>query len=715
MNVETGVADDKIAAQPGNSIRDMLPDPRAIWAVVRRNLPLFLIVLILVVVGTIAWTSRQTPRYVARSSLLVQPRGEVVVDVKSVTPDMPASADLVDTRVLLVQSPLLARRVAAIYDARHPAAQPRNPSQIDALAAELLGMISAARAGGTYIIDITATSENAEQATEVANLFAEQFVASDKDAKVAANSNADTWLRQRSAELEREATAADAALQQYKIRNGLLSANGRSGAENQISNLDSGIAQAEAELAEKQGRLAAARRQLTSGGGGADVGAALGSGTIGSLRQQEATASAKVAQLQSVYGEQHPLRRQAQSELADVRSQIQLEIDRILSNLEAEVRVASSRLSSLRASRQQSMSVLASNNAAQVGLEELQRRADAAKQIYETFLNRSRETAAQQGLQQADVRVAVLADVPFEPDFPNWRLALAFALVGGVLLGVIAIAVAEYLQGGVRTKADVERRLRVRYAGAVPTLKSTLGKIRATEPPHEYVVSQPMSSFAESFRALRAFMLLGSGAVQGAARAIAIASPLPQEGKTTTSVCLARASAMGGVRTVLVDCDLRRRGSSELLLPDDRGGLYEYFAGTMPLDQALYIDEATGLAMLGTAYPQPNALDPLTSDNLARLIADLKQRFEVVIVDTAPILGVADARVVAAAVDRVLLVTRWRKTSLRACEAAIDVLLDVGAKISGIALTQVDITRYASTGHTDSYSYQKKFRGYYTN
>lgn len=706
---------DAASRSGGLTVKEMLPDPRALWSVLRRNMLLFLAVFIVVAGAVIGWTSRQTPSYSATSSLMVQPRTETVVDVKSVTPDMPATADVVDTRVRLIASSTLAQRVAAAYVRRHPDRRPATEAGMTGLATQLLGMISVARSGSTYLIDVTATSQEAAHASEVANLFAEEFVALDKEAKSSANANADVWLRQRTRQLAQEATAADAALQAYKIRNGLLSSNGRSGAENQISNLDTGIAGAEADLAEKQGRLAAARQQLRSGSGGADVGAALGSGTIGGLRAREAETSAKVAQLATLYGDQHPELRRVRSELSDIREQIQLEINRILSNLEAEVRVSSSRLSSLRASRGQSTAVLAGNNAAQVGLDELQRKADAAKGIYETFLNRSRETAAQQGLQQADTRVALLAQTPFEPDFPNWRLAIVFALAGGIALGLIAIALAEYLAGGVRTKVDVEQRLRLRYAGTVPTLSSTLGTRRAAEPPHDYVVSHPFSAFAESFRQLRAFILLGGRGGSPRAHVIAVASALPQEGKTTTAMCLARTSAMAGVSTVLVDCDLRRRGSSELLIGGRSNGLYDYLDGRSGIEDAIVVDEPTGLAVLGSAEPQSSALDPLTPENVTRMIADLKRRYEVVIFDTAPLLGVADARAIASCVDSVLLATRWRKTSIRACEAAIDILLDAGAKIDGVALTQVDIRQYASAGHTDAYSYQKRFRGYYVN
>lgn len=699
---------------PDTSWRSILPDPRLMLMVFRRHLWLFLGVFALIVAGALGWAAMQVPTYSALASVLVQPKAESVVNIQAVSPDLPVSTDVVDTSVRLMQSRTLNLRVADLFARRHPDRAPANQAERVALAQELAGMTNIYRVGSTFVIEIVAKSTSPAMAAEVANLFVNQFVTMDRDAKVSANSNADTWLRARTRQLERDAAAADAALQQYKISHGLMSANGATMAEQELSSLNQQIAAAQADLAEKQGRLNAAREQLRAGGRGADVGAALGSGTIGTLRAREAEASAQVAQLQARYGSLYPDLRKAQNELGEIRAQIQLEIDRILSNLDAEVQVAASRLSSLRASKGQSTGTLAANNAASVGLTQLQRRADAAKAIYETFLNRSRETTAQQGLQRADFRVAQLAEIPGLPDFPDLKLTAMLAVVGGLLGGLIAVGVAEYLQSGISTKADVERRLRVRYAGAVPTLASTLGKARTGEAPHDYILSRPFSTYAEAFRALRAFLVLGSGPGGGGTRTVAIVSPLPQEGKTTTAVCIARVAAMSGVPTVLVDCDLRRRGSSELLRIGSNG-LYDYLAGRATLDQALVLDEETGLQVLGTAAPQPDVHDPLTPEALAQMMVDLRSRFKVIIFDTPPVLGVADARAIAAQVDRVLVICRWRQTSLRAAEAAIDLLLDVGAKISGVALTQVDITRYASTGHDDTYGYQKKFQGYYVN
>lgn len=695
----------------GGRLKGLLPDPGYLWMVFRRHLWLFLGVAAAILALVALRTLTMVPVYTSIASVVIEPRKNDVIKMQSVVPNLPADSDVVDTEVRMITSPTLAMRVVTDLSRQGYDMGPiATEVQLERSAAALLRRIAVVRAGLTYVIDITASSDNADEAAAIANTIARQYVASQKDAKVGATRSANVWLNRRLTELRAAAGAADAALQNYKIRNGLMSAQGATMAEQEVSALNQQISLARAELAEKQGRLSAARAQLSRGGGGADVGASLSSGTVGGLRAREAEASQNLAQLESRYGPLYPEVRTAKSQLADIRSQIQQEIDRILSSLEAEVRVASSRLGSLQGSQSSARGSLASNSQAQVGYMELERRAEATKLIYEAFLNRSKETAAQEGLQQPDARISSFGAVPAFPDSPNYQIAALFGLFAALVAGFLAIGLAEYLQRGVQTKSDVERRLRVRYAGAVPTLASTLNGMRETEAPQDYIVSHPFSSFAESFRSLRAFVALRSRA-----RTLAISSPLPQEGKTTTSVCLARTAALAGTKTVLVDCDLRRRGTSTMLLRQPTAGLVEVLTGEATLDQALVLDEPTGLYILGTSESPSSAFDPLTPANLDRLMKQLKERFEFIILDTAPVLGVADARAVAAAVDSVLVLTRWRKTSINAAETAVELLLDANANIAGLALTQVDIRRYASTGQSDVYGYHKKFSGYYQN
>ena len=119
--------------------------------------------------------------------------------------------------------------------------------------------------------------------------------------------------------------------------------------------------------------------------------------------------------------------------------------------------------------------------------------------------------------------------------------------------------------------------------------------------------------------------------------------------------------------------------------------------------------------MLGSNEAVGSQQLPLTQERVSKMFDEFKERYDAVIVDTAPLLGVAEGRIIATCADRVLLVTQWKKTSARAVEAAVDMLSDAKAKVTGLSLTQVDIRRYASTGEGDVYAYTKKFRGYYQN
>jgi polysaccharide biosynthesis transport protein len=693
-----------------------LPDPGLLWQVFRRNLGLFLAVVAITLAAVAAFALTRTRIYEAQSSLLVQPAAAPVKSSVEAGAQAQAStsADAIDTQIRLIQSEFIARRAANAYAERFasPDGDAWTSDERADLAGRMLGSVSAARDGATLVIDITASGTDPAFAAATANLFAEQFIQAQIDAKTQAASGASRFLNQRLDELQRDALAAQAAVDAYKVRNGLLGANGGTMAEQEVSTLNQQLAQAQADLAEKRGRLAAAQEQLTRGSRGADVGAALASGTIGGLRSQEATTSSELAAVTARYGPLHPQRKQLENRLAEIRSSIQQEIERVLSNLRADVATAQSRVSSLAGSRGGAAGELAANGRAQAGLNALTQKALAAQTIYQNYLQRTREVGALQGAELADAEIAVRAEVPSEPSSPRLKLLALFGIMASLGLGVTAIGVAEYLRRGVQTKRDVERQLRLRYAGAIPTLKSALGKNRTDEAPQDYIISHPQSLFAESFRSVRTFLTLSAGSRP---RAIAVTSALPREGKTTTSVCLARTSASEGLRTLLVDADLRRRGSSELLNYPDKPDLYEYLAGNVGLDDAVHVDEASGLHVLGTVEAQVEAHNPFKEAAIRAMLDDARHRYDVIIIDTAPVLGVAETRLIATLADRVLLLTRWRSTSVRAVEAVADMLVDAGAKITGLALTQVNIAQYASTGDGDVYGYTKKFRGYYNN
>jgi capsular exopolysaccharide synthesis family protein len=710
------------AAEKPAPASSLLPDPGQLWMIFRRRLLPFAAAALVVIGLVLTYVLVQTPTYEATSSVVIEPRKTDVIDINAVVSGLNPETNVIDTEVQILSSRTLAGRVAKALQiwrwpeyALPPSVDPNDPKLLPGthpLAGRLQYNVTIRRAGLSFVITITARASDPELAALIANEYARQYIAQQSDTKNQATRQASQFLQARLDKMRDEVVSADQAVQNYKIAHGLMSAEGSTMAEQEVSTLNQQIAAARADVAEKEGRLAAARGQIGRGGGGQDVGAALSSGTVSTLRTREAETTQRLADLTTRYGELHPDVRKAKQELADVRAQLQLEINRIISSLSAEAQAAQSRLNSLTGSQSAAKGALASNSAAQVGMLDLDRKAEAARTIYTAFLNRSKETMSQEGMLQPDARIDSFSRVPVLPVSPNIPLAIVFGMAAALICGFAAVALAEYIDGRIRTKTDIERRLRVRYAGAIPELSSTLNGIRNNDSPEDYLLTHPFSAFAEAFRGLRAVLMVRGGTMPGV---VAITSALPREGKSTTSIGLARTLAVSGLRTVLVDCDIRRRSTSETLLPPNSNGLFAYLDGSATLDQALVKDALTDLNVLGTTVPPDSARDLFGDRQLATFLAQLRQRFDVIILDTAPVLGIAETRAIAAAADTVLMLARWRKTSIKAADAAVELLMTAQVKLRGVALTMVDIRKYASTGHEDVYSYHKKFAGYYTN
>jgi len=709
----------------GNS--NLLPDPRHLLLILWRRLWTFLLIAGLIMGAVTAYATLTPKSYTATSTVQIEPkRGDPIQPRENAPLAQAPSSDFIDTQILVIDSTPVALAVVRALDLVDDpefsggVSLPAGVTNADQLnevrqlntAQKLRANVVIRRAGQTSIIEILATAHSPQQAARIANEYGNQYLSLISENKRRQETASNQQIDSRLDQLRGEAERADADLQRYKIANGLMSAEGATMAEQETSTLNQQIAGARAALAQAEGRLAAARRQVGLGGGGGNVASALSSGTIGALRQQEAESSRNLAQLNVRYGARHPAVEQEAQRLADIRKQIQLEIDRILTSLEGEVNVARSGLSSLLGSQQASNAKLAGNASAQVGYMELERKATAARTIYEAFLNRSKGTAARDGIDAPDATIGAPAAIPSIPSSPNIRLAYLVGTVFALFAGFAGVATVEFLDSGIRTKLDVEKRLGARYLGAIPDVASTLGGLRVTEPPQEYVVSHPLSTFAEALRSLRA-----AATLRGSRRpkVIALTSPLPREGKTTTAVCLARTLAMSGASTVLIDCDLRRHSASDIVLEGRRGRLQEVLGGTLSIEEALLPDTVTDLKLLCTGEGVTDGRDLLAAEHIGPLLETLRARFDYVVIDTAPVLGVADARSVASQADAVILLARWGQTSLRAADTALDLLLAAQAKVIGVALTMVDIRKYASTGYEDLYGYHKKFKGYYVN
>jgi capsular exopolysaccharide synthesis family protein len=613
------------------------------------------------------------------------------------------SSPYIDTQVEILESRELATRVAAALGEF----EGKSTAEQAAIVTDYQSSVSAERSGESYALQITFDASDGQSAAKAANMYAQQFTLWEMLSARERNKDVTKIVASRLQELRQQAHADTEALQRYRIANGLLSTSGASLTEQEISSYNQEVTKARADAAEAEARLSTALNQLRSGSSGDDVGEALGSGVIGGLRSREAQISGEVASLGSRYGVNHPQLTRANSELNEVRGNIQQEIARIISNLKAQRDVAGQRLASLTSSLGSARTNLAQNNAAMVGLDELERAAQASQVLYETYLNSYKQLAAEDGTERANAGVLSLAQVPRLPSSPNIPMNMVLALVIGLGAGLGAAYLAEALFKGITTAEEVEFGLRQRYLGSIPLLASVSKKAIREVPA---ITREPRSAFAESFRSLRTSIEQG---VYGPAQVIAIASALPKEGKTTVSSCLAQTLAVGGHSTILIDCDLRGRGVSRLLrLSGDHPGLIEVLDGTVPLADAVVQGES-GLSVLAL---KPSDVEPemlLTGELFAQLIQKLREHFQYVILDLPPVLPIAAGRTIAGLADAAVLVVRWRKTNEGAVRSALSLLPRERVNLVGVTINQVDMRRRRLFGHTDPAYFYRQYKEYY--
>lgn len=715
-------------------------DLHRLIAVFRRRLKLFAAISAVVFLAVALVTLSEAPKYTATASLQINTRTQEVVDTKAVLSGLTPETSVVDTEVEALKSPELA---AAVVDELRLLEDPEFNGRLQepGLAETIKGWfglapdrsaptteagreaerqrvinavsrrLSVRRVGLTYSMNLSFTSESPVKAAQIANLLAEKYLGSQLDRKLDATGQANSFLGSRLNELRAQMQAADAAVSNYRIANNLLSSEGFTLTEQEISAYNQQLASVRAQEAEQVARLRTARAQLASGSSGDDVGEALTSQVVQNLRAQRASISARVADMSSRYGPLHPDMVRAQRELADIDAQIQAEIRRIISNLEAQVRVAQERTASIESSLSAARGALASNSGASVKLRELEGNAEAARAVYQSFLDRYRQTSAQVGTEQADATLVSRASIPTSQSEPNVMLNLALSLVLGLGAGLAAVVLMEMLEAGVGTTDDVERKLGLPAVGSIPLVSSIADPGDRGISPIEFAVKKPLSIFAESFRSLRTSINYAAGS-QGS-KVVVITSALPGEGKTTTAVGLAQVSAIAGSRVVLLDCDLRRRAVTRSMGLNVDAGLVELVQGATTLEAVLKRDEASGVHILPLSNITATQ-DVFGTAAMDDLLAKLRASYDLVLMDTAPVLALADTRILAAKADMTILLTRWRKTPARATNTASKLLQQSGAYILGAALTQVDVNAQAKQGYGDAGYYYSEYKKYYS-
>lgn len=703
-------------------------------SLLRRRYRLFLLCFSTVMLIGIAMTMLQSKVYQATATVLLRNSGKSVDEkVSDETGDQTVKGDAdVATELQVIQSLDISKRVVrSLRLIENPLINPvlqgqgslvdrtigTAPASVDpktwspeqraamesSIARLLRSGLMVARIGTSYTATISYNNEDPEMAATIANAYAREYARSQVNDKIASTNEATTFLTKKVEELRQQATADFAAVQNYRIRNGLLSSAATALTEQDISVYNQQVVAAQADAAADAARLATAKDQLRSGSAGDDVGEALSSSVVSSLRSQRAQLAGQVAELSARYGSRHPDLISAKDKLASIDAQIQAEIDRVISNLDSRAAVSRQRVASLGGSLGSAKGELVRNNSALVKLADLQRRADASQGLYESYLARLRQLAANSGVEQAEARVLSEASVPWTPDRPKVALNLALAGLVGLIFGLGAALVVEMQYKGLTTASDVEKRVGLPYLGMTPD-NTSFDKHAAT--PLATVEQLPDSILAEAVRGIHAAT---SMPISGRGRVLAITSALPDEGKSALAAMLGQTASTLGERTVIIDCDIILHGLSTIYGMKSGPGLREVIAGKCNIEDALRW-HSDGTAILPITSRAEAGERLISNGAIHAIVAQLKERFDFVVLDCPPLLSIAEAREIVALADGIIVAVQWRKTSDEAVRAAVRLLPTRLSNYTGAVLTRVNLrkqARYANDASLPYTSYER--------
>lgn len=592
-------------------------------------------------------------------------------------------------------------------------AKEKEEARLTGLTDTFLSKLTVSQIKHSQVINVAFESENPKLAAKIANEVADKYIVGQLQAKFDATKKATDWLNDQLGELKQKVESSERAVEQYRTTHALLRVGKDMGlSQQQLSEVNSQLIIARAQRAEAEVKYQQIEGIARSGRDLDSVGEVLNSALISNLRQQESDMQHKYSEMLVEYGSRHPRMIQMQAELEDIQAKVSSEVKKIVAGLRHNMEVARAREGSLLGSLRQMESKTSGSNQAEVQLHALEREATANRALFETFLGRFKETASTQGIAQADARVISFAEIPLGASFPNKNRMLKISLIGAILFAVALVFALEMLNPGVRSPEQVQELFNMSTLGIVPKVMD------AKVLPHEYLLAKPQSSLAEAVNTLRISLSLLNPDAQ--IKSLLVSSSIPGEGKSTLATLIAKHSASAGQRVVLVDTDLRHPNIGKMFkLKEGALGLTDLLMHhDLSLNAVLVDDEKTGMKILTrgkSAFVNP--VDLFASQRMKSIVDDLREQFDLVVLDSPPIMAVPDARILTGLVDKTIFVLNWDSTPKKVVHSALHSLTKDGhANVAGIVLQQVNLQQYGRYGYGGSgyYYHYGRYRQYYT-
>lgn len=601
----------------------------------------------------------------------------------------------------------LAQRMIAEGEDPVVAASLLTPAEIQEMTiGNFLGGLTIKPSDRARVIEVIYASSDRALAARIANTLVSIYISGQIEERTSVVSEAGAFLGERVAQAEAKLREAQQALADFQSQSGLINVGDNTLLTRQLAELSADLIVARNELQASQSAYDQVQGLITSGRSIDSVPAVMDSLLVARLQEQASVAQARVAELRTRYGSSHPELRSAEAELGNIQAAIGTEIRKIALRLENDLNLARARADALEAEVARLEAQLEDQTGAQAELRRLQDQVDNANAFYQQLVTRQNEVGVQtEQVRQADARVISEAVIPDQPAYPNTKLILAAAVAGSAVIGMVLALLAEFMDSGFRSMTQVESMTGAPALGLMPNTKG--GK-----EPHLVALQNPNSAYGEAVRSLRTALLLSS--TDRPPRTVCVTSSLPDEGKTSTALSIAILAARSGQKAVILDCDLRRPSVHKVLGRENNAGLSDYLTGKAPLEEVLEIDPESDLHYISAGGKTANPPELLQSREMHNLLDELSGTFDLVILDTPPLMAVSDALLLLRRCDKTIYVVRWEKTKRQTAIAGVRHAYDAGGDLAGVLLTQVNARKMAQYDYADSgYYYASSYKKYY--
>jgi capsular exopolysaccharide synthesis family protein len=544
------------------------------------------------------------------------------------------------------------------------------------------------------LVEVRFESFDPQFAARMANAVVEEYIRSSMQRRMDAGAEAREFLEGELQDMRIELERADRSLLDFAQANQVADLEQRIGMANtMLEDLNTRLSEVETELVQLE-----SYRTMIQRGQAADINQVNDSQAIRDLRQQRAALATEYSSLSQRFKDDYPTLVELRNQMDTISEQIADERALAVRDILARYNSRMAEAESLRNAIEQREQAIIALNQQGVQYNILRREFETSRELYDGLLQRMKEVGVAAGVQENNIAVideALPAGGPFKPNLPR---NMAMALVVGLMAGVGLALVLEFLDSTVHRTEDLEALTGRPVLGLVPMVKpkdQRKDHVDIALPERavgHYSARFPKSSVSEAFRSLRTSLMFSTP--EGMPKTLLVTSPGPGDGKTTTAINLATVMAQNGSRVLLIDADLRKPRLHRDFGKPQSPGLTNRIAGKVSEageEASIRSTDVEGLFVMPSGNSAPNPAELLSSERMGKIIDLSKRAFDHIIIDTAPILGLADAMVLSRQVDGLILVASAGKTHKDNVKSSVRRLAQVRAPILGVVLNAVDL------------------------